>query len=158
MKNKIFQLAVSIVLCQAIGFLGSFFNRQAIPGWYAGLKKPVFNPPNWVFAPVWTLLFLLMGISFYLIWSSQAAGKIKMMAMGAFFIQLLLNFFWSYFFFYLNNPLAGLIEIVLLLVMIAVTMALFYQINQWAAWLLLPYLLWVCFAAVLNYSLWKLNS
>jgi len=147
----------AIIICQLTGFLGSFFTRPAIDGWYAGLKKPVFNPPNWLFAPVWTVLFLLMGISLFLVWSQDWSRKEVKVSLVFFTLQLLLNFFWSFIFFKLQSPLAALIEIIFLWLAILFTLLNFFQLSKLAGWLLLPYLLWVSFAGLLNFFIVRLN-
>jgi tryptophan-rich sensory protein len=154
--KPIFMLIVSVVICQLAGLIGSIFNFASIPTWYAGLTKPSFNPPNWVFGPVWTLLFLLMGISFYLVWS-HGFGNSKI-ALWLFILQLVLNILWSALFFGLRNPGIAFVEIVLLWISIAATIFSFYSISRPAAWLMVPYIFWVTFAAVLNFSIWMLNK
>jgi len=154
---RVFTFLASILVCQGAGVLGSVFTTPAISTWYAGLKKPPFNPPDWVFAPVWTTLFLLMGISLYLVWSKETPGKSKKAAVAAFAIQLALNSLWSFLFFGLHAPLLGLLDIVVLWSFILLTLLLFYHLSRPAAFLLLPYLLWVSFATALNYALFALN-
>ena len=155
MKNFL-RLIISIVICQLAGFLGSIFNIASIPTWYVSLKKPIFNPPNWVFGPVWTILFLLMGISLYLVWS-KGFEKNKI-ALYLFIAQFILNILWSALFFGLRLPLAAFIEIILLWLAILATIITFYRISSAAGLILIPYLLWVSFAAVLNFSIWMLNK
>ena len=130
---------------------------KAVKRWYALANKPSFNPPNWIFAPVWTLLYLLMGIALYLVWKSEAAQGLKQMAIGLFAIQLVLNFFWSIIFFYAHQPGWAFVEIIVLWTMILLTILWFGKISPTAAWLLVPYISWVSFASVLNFSIWKLN-
>lgn len=149
------KLIFSIALCQATGVLGSLFTVQSIPTWYATLAKPSFAPPNFIFAPVWLVLYVLMGISFYLIIVKKSKQKTK--AIQLFLIQLFLNALWSPVFFGLQSPLLGLIVIVALLVLIVVTTKQFYRIDKNAAYLLVPYLLWVSFATALNGAIWVLN-
>lgn len=156
-STRVFVFLASILVCQGAGVLGSVFTAPAIPTWYAGLKKPPFNPPDWIFAPVWTTLFLLMGISLYLVWSKETLGKSKKAAVAAFAIQLALNSLWSFLFFGLRAPLFGLLEIVVLWLFILLTLLLFYRLSRPAAFLLLPYLVWVSFATALNYALFALN-
>ena len=151
------KLFISIGITLLVGSLGGFFTSSAVKGWYAVANKPSFNPPNWIFAPVWTLLYLLMGIALYLVWKSEAAQGIKQMAITIFTIQLLLNFFWSIIFFYAHQPGWAFLEIIALWGMILLTILWFGKISPTAAWLLLPYICWVSFASVLNYSIWKLN-
>ncbi len=152
----ILKLVASVMLCQVAGFLGSLFTTPAIPTWYATLKKPFFNPPNWIFSPVWISLFILMGISLFLIWRNPGHPKFKT-ALIFFFVQLILNIFWSVAFFGLRLPLLGLIDIILLWIAILLTIQNSLKVSKMAGLLLLPYLLWVSFAALLNFSLWFLN-
>ena len=149
------KLIIAIIICQAAGAIGSIFTSQSVSTWYLTLNKPSFNPPGWVFGPVWTLLFLLMGVSLYLVW--QKGFKKHKKALYFFSIQYVLNIAWSYFFFYLQNPLAGFIEILILWLFILLTIIYFYKVSKPAAYLLIPYILWVSFAAVLNYFLYLLN-
>jgi tryptophan-rich sensory protein len=138
------------------GFLGSLFTTPAIPTWYATLRKPFFTPPNWIFSPVWISLFVLMGISLFLVWRRQDHPKVKT-ALIFFFVQLILNILWSAVFFGLRSPLLGLIDIVLLWIAILLSTQHFLKVSRMAGFLLLPYLLWVGFAALLNFFLWILN-
>ena len=155
MKN-LPKLIISVVGCELVGILGTPFTISAIPAWYATLNKPVFAPPNWIFGPVWTLLYFLMGISFYLIWKQGWKKKIR--AAGMFFLaQLGLNFIWSPIFFGLRAPLLGLIVIVTMWVLIVMTMKRFYPLSRLAFYLLVPYLLWVSFATLLNAAIVVLN-
>lgn len=151
------KLVGAILICQATGWIGAIFTAKSVSTWYLTLNKSSLNPPGWLFAPVWTLLFLLMGISLYLVWQGRG-GKLKNLALNIFFVQLVLNVLWSFCFFYLQNPLAGFIEIIILWLFILLTIVYFYKLNKVAAYLLIPYILWVSFAAVLNLSLYLLNS
>lgn len=156
MKN-LPKLVVSVIGCELVGFLGTPFTISAIPTWYAILNKPFFAPPNWIFGPVWTLLYFLMGIAFYLIWK-QGWQKKKVKAAGLFFLaQLGLNFIWSPIFFGLRSPLLGLIVIVAMWALIVMTMKKFYPLSRLAFYLLVPYLLWVSFATLLNAAIVVLN-
>lgn len=155
---KILKLLVSILLCEAAGIIGSVFTFPAIQGWYASINKPFFVPPNWVFAPAWTLLFLLMGISLYFSWEHGFKEKKAKIAGSLFAVQLILNIFWSVLFFGLQNPLAAFIEIIFLWLAILATILAFWKISKKAALLLLPYLAWVSFASLLNYFVWILNA
>lgn len=148
-------LIFSIVLCQAAGLLGTVFTMSAIPTWYAELSKPFFSPPNSVFGPVWTVLYLLMGISLYIVLISK--HKRKKDAQLLFFTQLGLNTLWSIIFFGLRNPVAAFLEILLLWIAIFYTIKVFHTISKKAALLLYPYLAWVTFASLLNFSIWILN-
>jgi len=151
---KIINFLLAVLVCEGAGIAGSFFTSPSIGSWYATLLKPSFSPPNWIFAPVWTGLFFLMGVSLYLIWTSE---KPKQTAIFVFFQQLALNVLWSTLFFGLHNPLLAFIEIIVLWLAIFMTILYFYQISKKAAWLLLPYILWVSFAGVLNFFIYRLN-
>jgi translocator protein len=153
---EILKLVASIILCQLAGFLGSLFTTPAIPTWYTTLKKPFFTPPNWIFSPVWMSLFILMGISLFFIWRRPDHQKFKI-AFIFFFVQLILNILWSAAFFGLRAPLLGLMDIILLWIAILLTIQNFLKISKFAGVLLIPYLLWVSFATLLNFSLWILN-
>ena len=154
--NDILKLVASVILCQVAGFLGSLFTTPAIPTWYATLKKPFFNPPNWIFSPVWISLFILMGISLFFVWRRPNHPKFKM-AFIFFFVQLILNILWSVAFFGIRSPLLGLMDIVLLWIAILFTILNFLKVSKFAGVLLFPYLIWVSFATLLNFSLWILN-
>jgi len=149
------ELILAIVICQLAGIIGSLFTFSAISTWYATLVKPSFSPPNWVFGPVWTLLYTLMGISVYLIYISKSKEKFD--AMKIFGFQLFLNAIWSIVFFGMKSPLYALAIIALLWLSIIFTTIKFYKINKTASFLLIPYLLWVSFASILNYYIWVLN-
>ena len=151
------KLVVSIVGCEMVGILGSILTVEAIPTWYATLNKPSFAPPNWLFGPVWTLLYLMMGIAFYLIWRLGWKKKENKEAGISFGWQLLLNALWSPVFFGLRSPEVALFLIVLMWGMILVTIKKFLPISRTAGYLLLPYLLWVSFATLLNGAIVLLN-
>jgi translocator protein len=155
--NQIGKLISSLLLPLAIGGIAGMFTSAAIPGWYASLNQPSFNPPNWVFGPVWTALYTIMGISFFMIWSLEA-GKERNQAMLIFMVQLLLNFCWSFFFFYFNMIGVALVDILLLWVMIVFMLVRFYKLKPLAAYLNIPYLLWVSFATALNIAYFFLNQ
>lgn len=155
MYSKKFKFAASIVVCQFAGIIGSIFTASTVSSWYPTLIKPNFSPPAWLFGPVWVLLYFLMGISLYLIWQNKAKDNKKSLII--FGIQLILNVFWSFLFFGLKSPLYGLIDILLLLAAIILTIAFSFKISSYAAILLIPYLAWVCFATILNYSIMSLN-
>jgi tryptophan-rich sensory protein len=140
-----------------VGGISGFFTTKAIPGWYAQLNKPWFNPPNWLFSPVWTSLYIMMGIALWLVWKSDAPQKLKQRAIYLFAAQLVLNFFWSLIFFNLHQIGWALVEIVAMWGMILLSIVAFAKINKAAAWLLVPYISWVSFATILNYSIWQLN-
>jgi len=151
--KKIWKLIISILLPFLASVIGGFFTSQSVSTWYITLIKPSFNPPSWVFGPVWTILYLLMGISLYLVWIKRYDKK----AFTVFGIQLFLNALWSVLFFGLQNPLFAFIEIIFLWAAILITIIYFYRINKISAYLLIPYILWVSFAAVLNISIVLLN-
>jgi translocator protein len=151
-------LILSIAVCQAAGFVGSIFTFPAIPTWYASIVKSPLNPPSWVFGPVWTTLFTLMGIALWLVLTKKPFRKREAyMAAGVFAVQLILNALWSYVFFGLQDPRAAFFELLALWLAIAATIIVFYRIRKSAAILLIPYLLWVSFAGFLTYSVWQLN-
>lgn len=154
--SKTTKFISSIILTQSAGILGAIFTTPSIPTWYAGLNKPSFNPPNWLFGPVWTLLYLLMAFSLYLVWSQKDSKK-KLAALFIFFTQLVLNSLWSIIFFGLHSPLFAFIEILFLLAFIVLTVIKFKALSKLAAYLLLPYLLWVTFASTLNLAIVLLN-
>lgn len=153
--KKIYKFIIALVIPQLAGAAGSVFTASAVKGWYLVLAKPVLNPPNWVFAPVWTGLFLLLGIALYLVWEKEILDKKS--AYWIFGVQLFLNFLWSVLFFGLRSPGWAYAEICLLWLAIIFNILLFRKISRTAAWLLVPYLLWVTFAAYLNFSIWRLN-
>ena len=146
-----------IVLSLLAGAIGSLFTFSAIPAWYSTLAKPSFAPPNWLFAPVWTTLYVLMGVSAYLIWQKGWQKKPVRFALSIFGVQLFLNALWSILFFGLRSPLYGLLGIIPLWLSIAYCIRLFWPLNRKAAYLLIPYLLWVSFASLLNLAIWMLN-
>lgn len=146
-----------VLVCVSIGYLSGMVTRDSVNTWYPTLDKPVFNPPNWIFAPVWTLLYIMMGIAAGLIWTSDSDGKTVKNALGMFAIQFALNALWSYLFFGLHNPLLALVEVVLLWLMILETYNQFKRIDRLAGFLMIPYLAWVSFATILNASIWWLN-
>jgi translocator protein len=151
------KLFVSILIPLLVGAVSGFFTSSDVNSWYATINKPSFNPPNWIFAPVWTTLYILMGISLFLVWRSDEEKCLKRTAITLFAIQLVLNFFWSIIFFSAHEPGWALVEICTMWLMIALTINAFARISAAAAWLLVPYICWVSFAVVLNYAIWKLN-
>jgi len=160
--SNTFKLIIAIVVSELAGIIGSVFTSPSIDGWYAGIVKPAINPPAWVFGPVWTTLFALMGIAAFLIWSSYAKAsedkkKGVKLALILFGIQLVLNTLWSIIFFGLQSPGGALIEIIFLWIAILATIIAFAKISKLAAWFLVPYIAWVSFAMYLNYSIYALN-
>lgn len=178
--NNSIKFLLSIIICELAGAVGSIFTIPSINGWYITLNKTTLNPPNWVFGPVWTMLFLLMGISLYLVWSKKfiveynlKTSKIKawnpwfqkfwsgswqkINVILIFATQLFLNILWSIIFFGLHQPGVAFFELLMLWVAILYTIMNFYRISKPASYLLIPYILWVTFAGFLNYSIWMLN-
>lgn len=156
--GKFLRILFFVALCLATGYLSSIVTQSSIETWYPTIKKPSFNPPNWVFAPVWTLLFILMGIAAGLVWGKLEQNK-DLVKKGLLFftIQLLLNALWSFLFFGLNNILLASIEIILLFLILYETYLIFKQIDKKASLLLIPYLAWVGFASVLTITIYFLN-
>lgn len=157
MKN-IFKLFLSIALPLAIGALGSYYTIPEISGWYQTIQKPSWNPPNGIFGPVWTTLYILMGVALYLVWKTPNSKRTKPIVVSFFMIQLGLNFLWSFIFFNQHRIGLALANIILLWIFILLTILSFSKVNKTAAWLLIPYILWVSFAMLLNYSIWQLNK
>lgn len=162
--SNFFKLIIAIVVSELAGIIGSVFTAPSITGWYAGIVKPAINPPAWIFGPVWTILYILMGISLFLIWKqhSHILKNVRMLRVWRwgiflFFLQLILNTLWSIIFFGLHSPGGALVEIVFLWLAILATIIAFTKISRPAAWLLLPYILWISFAIYLNYTIWILN-
>jgi len=156
MRFNIFRFIASLIICQLAGVIGSVFTTPAISGWYASLEKPAFNPPNWIFAPVWIFLYLLMGVTLYILWQNLPKKEAKI-ALVFFAIQLVLNVLWSVVFFGLELPLLAFLEIIILWIFILLTMIKSSRVSKMPVYLLLPYILWVNFAAILNFFLWRLN-
>ena len=157
--NKYIKIAIALLVCLAVGYSASTVTRPSVETWYPTLIKPIFNPPNWIFMPMWTLLYILMAVAAGLVWDKiKEQNDAVKKALLFFIIQLTLNAIWSYLFFELKNPMLALVEIVLLWLMIYETYLKFSKINKTAGYLLIPYLAWVAFAAVLNASIWWLNK
>ncbi|MCX6795390.1 MAG: tryptophan-rich sensory protein [Candidatus Falkowbacteria bacterium] len=161
--NRTWRLIISLAIPLFAGFLGSLANYNSLLSWYPSLSKPMFNPPNWIFAPVWTILFVLMGISLFIIWEQGAKKKkdkdsnYRRSAITFFGVQLVANVLWSYLFFFFQDPSLAFLEIIVLWFTIILTIFYFKGLSRLAAWLLFPYLLWVAFASVLNFVIWQLN-
>jgi len=156
------RLITSLASPQLAGLIGSFFTVSAISTWYAGLQKPSFSPPNWLFGPTWITLYILMGISIYLVWSAYAkapAGQSKenKIAFWLFWVHLFFNALWSVVFFGLQSPGLAFINIIIIWVLIIILIIRFWKINKWSSYLLIPYFLWVSFASTLNFFIWYLN-
>ncbi len=153
--KKIFKLFLSILVCELAGVIGSFATNQSVSTWYQNLKKTPISPPDWVFAPVWTIIFALMGVSLFLI--LEGKGKNKKKALWFFSVQLFLNILWSFLFFGFQLPLIAFLEIIILWIFIFLTIKEFSKINKQTKWLFLPYIIWVSFAALLNFWIWFIN-
>jgi len=151
--KKLWKLIISISLPFLASLIGSIFTANSISTWYVDLNKPGFNPPNWIFGPVWTILYLMMGISLYLVWTKKY-DRTTLLIFGT---QLFLNTIWSIIFFGLKMPLYAFIEIIFLWIAILMTIIYFYRINRTSAYLLIPYILWVTFASILNLYIFILN-
>lgn len=157
MKNKIVRAVLFVLACELVGGIGALVTTPSIGAWYAGLIKAPLNPPGWVFGPVWTILFALMGVAASLIWEKGIKNKAVSLALKFFIFQLALNALWSILFFGLHRPLLALLDIIVLLAAIAWTTWRFWKISRPAGSLMLSYLLWVSFAIYLNYSVVVLN-
>jgi tryptophan-rich sensory protein len=155
-KNFV-RLILAILVCEIAGIIGSLFTSPAIPAWYDTLTKPSFTPPSWVFGPAWVILYALMGASLYVIRNKRVKNKRVKASLEVFGVQLVLNVLWSFLFFGLRSPLYGLIAILALWIAILLTIKKFSQISKKAAILLIPYILWVTFAMILNLYVWVLN-
>ncbi|WP_259067819.1 TspO/MBR family protein [Mucilaginibacter sp. X4EP1] len=156
-KFKIWPFVISLLITLSIGTVAGFVTTPQISTWYAGLNKPLFNPPDWSFGPAWTLLYIMMAIAAYLVWDKRHKSNKYTSACIIYFVQLLLNFLWSIVFFGMHQILGALVIIGLLFFSIMITIAVFKKISKAAAWLLAPYLLWVAFAGVLNFDIYILN-
>ncbi|MFC5971766.1 TspO/MBR family protein [Halomarina salina] len=155
-ERPLLTLAGAILLCELVGITGAVFTATGVESWYATLEQPALAPPNWVFGPVWTTLYALMGVAAWLVWR-EGRGRELRVALGLFGVQLALNFAWSFVFFGQEAILGGLVVILLLLFAIGTTTTAFWRIDRRAALLMVPYLAWVSFATYLNYGFWQLN-
>lgn len=140
-----------------VGGVSGFFTATGVESWYQTINKPSWNPPNWVFAPVWTTLYIMMGVALFLVWKSDSSEILKRTAITLFTIQLFLNFLWSFIFFGQQEIGWALVEIIAMWLFILLTIFAFANVSKLAAWLLVPYISWVSFATILNYTIWKLN-
>ena len=150
-------LLVFVVLCLATGRLSAFITEPALVSWYPSLVKPAWTPPDMVFPVVWSLIYLAMGIAAWLVWKTAARGQARG-PLSLFFLQLGLNVLWSFGFFGLRSPFLGLVDIVLLIGVVVTTTLTFSRISTIAGWLFLPYILWLGYAAALNFAIWRLNA
>lgn len=157
MKKKLTYIAISVAICLLVGFLSGFATQTSVDNWYETLKKPFFNPPNWIFGPVWTILYIMMGIAAGIVWSKGLHHLWVKTALYHFSFQLIFNAMWSVVFFGFNQPFWALLVILILLALILLNMKSFRVVSKTAAYLLVPYFLWVCFATLLNYKIWEMN-
>jgi tryptophan-rich sensory protein len=155
MRNHLILLAL-LTTCLAVGFVGSLATRTSVDSWYAGLSKPGWTPPNWLFGPVWTLLYILMAVAAWLVVRQLGLSE-SLPAIFAFAVQLALNLAWSFLFFWLRAPGIAFFEILVLWTAILVTVVLFFRVSATAGWLMAPYLVWVSYAAALNLAIWWMN-
>ncbi|MBU0981285.1 tryptophan-rich sensory protein [Patescibacteria group bacterium] len=156
-KTNFLKLVFSVIVCQCAGIVGSLSVGTSVTTWYEPMLKPSFAPPNWVFAPVWTIMYTLMGIALYLIISDSKKSAERNVGLFFFGLQLVLNSLWTFLFFGLQNPPAAFLEIVLMWFCIFATVYYFWRVRKQAAYLLIPYLMWISFALVLNYAFWQIN-
>lgn len=157
MNKRLIRILIAVGVCLLAGAIGSFATQTSVNTWYTTIQKPLFNPPNWLFAPVWTILFLLMGVSAGMVWNKGFYHKWVKTALYHFGFQLLLNIAWSLVFFGLNEIFGALLIVLALLVVLIFTFKWFKVVNKMAAYMLIPYIFWVVFASVLNFSIWQLN-
>ncbi len=159
MSSRVFiKIFLAVGICLFVGFLSSIATQEGMNGWYVSLEKPAFTPPDWIFAPVWIILYVMMGVAAGIVWSKGFYHKWVQTALYHFGFQLLLNGFWSLLFFGLKEPFWALLDIVVLFVLILITFKWFKIVSNTAAYLLIPYALWVLYAAALNFEIWRLNS
>lgn len=153
---KFFPVIVSILIAETAGLIGSLFTADSVAGWYIEISKPAWNPPSWIFGPVWVVLYALMGIAAFLVWQQKDMFGRKF-ALWVYGVHLVLNALWSILFFGLKNPGFAFFEIIVLFISILITTVLFWRINLIAGLLMIPYIAWVSFATFLNYTIWHLN-
>lgn len=156
-RNTLIRIVISVLICLLIGFLASIATQSSVTTWYSTIEKPAFTPPNWLFGPVWTILYILMGVSAGIVWSRGLHHVWVKTALYHFVFQLLFNALWSIVFFSLQQIFWALLVIITLLILIGLTIKWFKVVNKTAAYLLIPYLLWVIFATALNFEIWRLN-
>lgn len=155
--HKYLKLFIAVAVCELIGIAGTPFTIASVQTWYQTLNKPFFSPPNWIFGPVWTILYLMMGIAAFLIWEKGLKSKKVKTALKYFLVQLMCNFLWSIIFFGLHAPFVAFIDILVLWIAILLTIMQFYKLSKPSAYLLIPYLAWVSFATLLNGAIVLLN-
>ncbi|HOY05493.1 MAG TPA: tryptophan-rich sensory protein [Saprospiraceae bacterium] len=156
--SSFWKWVIAVVICEAAGIVSALISMTAMNPWFDTLNKPSWNPPAYLFGPVWTFLYVLMGTALWLIWKSDAPEKEKKSAEIVFAIQLFLNFWWSIIFFRYHELALAFAEVILLLITIAITIFRFAPISRTAAWLMVPYISWVSFASMLNYTIWMMNK
>jgi len=156
--NNTLKLIIAIAIPLIVGGTSGFFTATGVESWYQTIARPTWNPPGWLFGPVWTTLYVMMGISLFLVWKEDTSVELKKIAIALFTVQLVLNFFWSFIFFNQHQIGWALVEIIAMWVFILLTIFAFAQVNKAAAWLLVPYISWVSFATILNYTIWQLNK
>jgi len=156
--SNIVKAIIAIAIPLMVGATSGFFTVTGVESWYQTIQKPSWNPPNWIFGPVWTTLYVMMGIALFLVWKEDTSEELKKIALALFAVQLTLNFFWSFIFFNQQQPGWALVEIIAMWFFILLTIFAFAQVNKTAAWLLVPYISWVSFAAILNFTIWQLNK
>ena len=156
--NNTLKLIIAIAIPLIVGGTSGFFTATGVESWYQTIARPTWNPPGWLFGPVWTTLYVMMGISLFLVWKEDASVELKKIGIALFAVQLVLNFFWSFIFFNQHQIGWALVEIAAMWVFILLTIFAFAQVNKAAAWLLVPYISWVSFATILNYTIWQLNK
>ncbi|MBK8506460.1 MAG: tryptophan-rich sensory protein [Saprospiraceae bacterium] len=152
------KILIAVITCVMVGYIGSLPTTEALSSWYPGILKPSFNPPNWIFAPVWTTLYVMMGVAIGIIWHAGWEREVVKNAVMLFLAQLVLNGFWSVIFFGARSPGGALVIIIILWILIILCIKRFFPINRFAAYLMVPYLLWVSFALALNVSIYWLNK
>ncbi|MDY0906795.1 TspO/MBR family protein [Pedobacter sp. CFBP9032] len=157
MKFKPVAFIINIAITLSIGALGGLATAQSVKTWYPTLNKPSFNPPNWLFGPVWTSLYILIGVAAYLVWIKRDQITHFPRTVAVYFIQLILNLGWSFIFFYLHEIGFALAEILMLLAAIIINAVMFYKIDKWAGLIFIPYIIWVSFASFLTYNIFILN-
>lgn len=155
--SSTWKFILAILLCEGVGITSGFLASANDNLWFDTLNKPTWNPPGYLFGPVWTTLYLLMGIALGIIWNNKSTERNKRQAYSLFAIQLFLNFWWSILFFHFQSPALAFVDILLLLIVIILTLFSFSAFSKLASWLLVPYLAWVSFAAILNFYIWNLN-
>lgn len=156
--NNVVKFIIAVAIPLLVGSLSGFFTVTGVESWYQTIEKPSWNPPNWIFGPVWTTLYIMIGIALFLVWKEDTSEELKKIAFNLFAVQLILNFFWSFIFFTQQQPGWALVEIIAMWFFILMTIFAFAQVNKTAAWLLVPYISWVSFAIILNYTIWQLNK